>query len=161
MHDSNLYREYEATFEIIENQIFIKDIKIQIRIYSIDETIHNAEWKSVLEEVFPTKEDKIIVWFTGLLVLPYGRSVEPVYSFPSGYENYILLEINSGKLIKEKSFNNMEYEEFKDKQYQAFKKTEEYKELRAKLQNKYNSEEITESIIKDFIIEYTSKILTE
>ena len=161
---TSLWRGYVATFEIIDNQLFIKYINIEIS--TKDEKGNDKySWKSVLNEVFPNQELVKIDWMTGLLVLPYGKIVNYVHmGYASTYENYILLEIDKGNLKTEKSFDYEKYEEFKEKQFQAFKKTEEYEKMKAdiKKDDEYNwSDKEIDSFLQIFVIEYTSKILVE
>ena len=155
-----LWRGYVATFEFKDEELFLKDIEVKYR-----DTIENAyKWRSVLEEVFPEGENLKIDWLTGLLVIPYGELVNYVHmGYGSTYENYILLEIDKGDFKKEKRLSYDEYLAFKEKQFQAFKKTEEYAEIKAKLRKKENnaSEAFIDSFLKTYIIKYTSKILTD
>ena len=51
---SAMWRGYVATFEIIENELFVKDIEIQI----LDEKDGSLEWKSVINEVFPQADQR-------------------------------------------------------------------------------------------------------
>lgn len=105
-----LWRGYIATFEIKDNQLFIKDIEIQY----YDEISDEYLWRSVIEEVFPNQKEVKVDWFTGLLVIPQGKLVNYVHmGYASTYENYILFEIDKGNLTKEKKFNHKEYEKFK------------------------------------------------
>lgn len=152
-----LWRGYIAKFEIKNNQLFLKDIKIQY----ID-TTEKELWKSVIEEVFPNKKDIKIEWFTGLLVIPHGKLVNYIHmGYASKYENYILLEIDKGNLKKEKTFNGVDYQKFKEKQFLAFKKTKKYEKIRNDLQKEGLDLKAIDSFLKIYVIEYTSEILTE
>lgn len=156
-----LWRGYVATFEFKDKQLFLKDIEIKYR-----DTTEKGEvdykWRSAMDEVFPNQEKIKIDWMTGLLVIPHGKLVNYVHmGYGSTYEKYILLEIENGDLKKEKRFDYNEYEKFKEKQFQAFKQTEEYKKMKADLQSDGSSDEFVDSFLKSFVTEYTSKILTE
>ncbi len=156
-----LWRGYVATFEVVENQLFLKDIEVEVSDTSSkkkDET----KWKSVLTEVFPNSEPLKVDWMIGLLVLPCGKVVNYVHmGYGSTHESYILLEINTGDLIKEKEYNYNEYTKFKERQFQAFKKTEDYKRIKDELKKEDHSDEFIDSFLKDFVIDYSSKILTD
>lgn len=158
---SALWRGYIATFEVVDNQLFLKDIKIMTK-DSLNK-IGDYKWESVIKEVFPNQDKIKIEWYSGLLVIPYGKMVNYVHmGYGSTYENYYVLEINKGTLTKEKNFNNKEYEEFKEKQFQAFKKTEEYKKQKKELQkNGRYSDEFLDSFLRSFATQYTTKILTD
>lgn len=155
-----LWRGYVATFEVIDSQLFLKDIEIEVS----DTTKKNftTKWKSILNDITDGSKMKID-WLTGLLILPYGKLVNYVHmGYGSTYEKYILLEIDKGNLKKEKSFNYKEYEKFREKQFEAFKKTEEYKKLKEQLKAKEAyTDEFIEGFLRNFITSYTSKILTD
>ena len=103
IHSTACWRGYIATFEIREEQLFLKDIQCE---YSKKDKKYSyeTEWKSVLNEVFPKDSVVKIDWFTGLLVLPFGKIVNYVHmGYASSYENYYVLELENGNFKKEKS----------------------------------------------------------
>lgn len=159
---TGLWRGYIATFEIKDNQLYLKDIEIQVSTKKKNDK-YKYSWKSVLNEVFPNQELIKIDWLTGLLVLPEGKIVNYVHmGYASTYKHYVLLEFENGNLKGEKKFGYEEYEKFKDKQFQAFKKTDEYKKLKEDLKKDGdNSDEFIENFLRIFVIEYSSKILIE
>ena len=112
-----LWRGYVATFEIKDKILILKDIEIQIRVK--DEKGNNAyRWKSVKKESFPDQESLSIDWFTGILVLPHGKMINYVHmGYGSTYSNYILLEMEHGKLRAERQLDHEKYEIFKQKQF--------------------------------------------
>jgi len=159
IESNELYRGYIATFEIKNNQLYLKDIVINFR-----DTTDNKDYKtkkvSVKNEIFPNQELIKIDWMTGLLVIPVGEIVNYVHmGYGSTYESYILLEINKGNFKQEKQFGYKEYELFKEKQFQAFKKTDEYKNLKAELKKKDQEDNFIDSFLKVYLTEYTSKII--
>jgi len=156
-----LWRGYIGTFEIEDNQLFVKDIVVMD-----EDTIkgsHKSNWKSVFNQVFPDQKAVKVDWLTGLLVIPNGKIVNYVHmGYASTYENYVLLEIDKGDLIQEKSMNSKEYEKFKDKQFEAFRKTDEYKKLKEDLKkNGGGTDEFLDSFIKIYVTDYSTKILNE
>lgn len=158
---SGLWRGYLATFEVIDSQLFLKGIEIQYHDKTSKES-YPFKWRSVIKEVFPDSERIKINWLTGLLVIPHGKLVNYVHmGYASTYENYILLEIDKGDLKNEKGFEYNEYEKFKERQFQVFKQTDEYKKIKADLQKNGSSDEYIDSFLRSFVIEYTSKILAE
>ncbi|SDL86291.1 hypothetical protein SAMN05421823_108307 [Catalinimonas alkaloidigena] len=156
-----LWRGYVATFEVKDSQLFLKDIEIQYHDTTSKES-YPYKWCSVIKEVFPDQKDIKIDWLTGLLVIPHGKLVNYVHmGYGSTYKNYILLEIDNGDLKKEKRFKYEEYEKFKERQFQVFKQTDEYKKIKADLQKDGSSDEFIDSFLRSYVTEYTSKILTE
>lgn len=155
---TSLWRGYVATFEIRDSVLYVKDI--QISYYDTTDNDHDKQWKSVINEVFPEKKEIKVDWLTGILVLPYGDLVNYVHmGYGSTYKNYILLEIEEGFLKNEKRYDYKEYEMFKEKQFIAFKKTDEYKKIKKELQKEGDSDEFIDSFIRSYYTEYTSKIL--
>lgn len=155
---SALWRGYVATFEIIENQLFVKDIEIKIW----DEKFDRTEWKSVINEVFPEVAQRKIDWFNGLLTLPYGEQINYVHmGYDSSYENYIIIEIEKGKSIKSKDLNFKEYESLKRKQFEVYKKTVEYLERKKELKKDGWKQKDIDGFLRSFVTEYTEKLLAE
>jgi hypothetical protein len=156
-----LWRGYVAIFEVRDNQLFLKDIEIEYQDTTSKES-DNYKWRSVINEVFPDQKNIKIDWLTGLLVIPHGKLVNYVHmGYGSTYKNYILLEIDKGDLKKEKRFKYKDYELFKEKQFQAFKQTEDYKRIKADLQKDGSTDEFIDSFLRSFVTEYTSRILIE
>ena len=161
VRSSALWRGYVATFEIIDNQLFLKDIEIQYR-DTTSKGSNNSNWKSVLNEVFADQKNIQVDWYTGLLVLPQGKVVNYVHmGYGSTYQHYTILELNKGVLTQEKQFKSKAYEKFKEKQFQVFKQTEDYNKMKSDLLQKGNSEEFIDSFLRSYVTEYTSKILTD
>lgn len=161
---TGLARGYIAAFEVIDNQLFLKDIQVQIATKGSSKKKYRESWVSKFNDVFPDAAQKMkIDWFTGILVIPYGERKDYVHmGYASTYENYILLEFNNGNLTKEKRYNHEEYKNFKEKQFQVFKQTEKYKEIFDILMNEIeNSEEFIDSFLRISNVEYTMIILDE
>jgi len=126
---TSLWRRYIATFEVKNNQLYLKDINILVD----DTTDHEnrIKLKSIMNDVFPNQDIIKIDWLTGFLVLPYGEIVDYVHAgYDSTYENYLLLQFENGRFKKQKKFKYKEYEVFKEKQFEVFKKTEEYQKMK-------------------------------
>ena len=158
---SALWRGYIATFEIQDKQLFVKDIVIMD-----EDTLNGAHKltnKSVFNQVFPNQKQLKVDWLTGLLVIPYGKLVNYVHmGYASTYENYILLEIDKGNLSQEKSMKRKEYEKFKEKQFKAFQKTDDYRNLKEELKkNGGGTDEFLDSFIQTYVIDYSTKVLTK
>lgn len=156
-----LWRGYVATFEIKDNELVLKDIEIQ-GMDIANKKGNNTKWTSVLNDVFPNQRVTKIDWLTGLLVLPYGKIINYVHmGYGSTYENYVLLEIGNGDFKRAKEFNYLDYQKFKERQFNVFKESEEYKKIKTDLKKDGSSDDFIESFLKDFVIDYTSKILTD
>lgn len=162
MSSTALWRGYIATFEARNGTLYLKDIEVMVR-DTCRKDGYDLKFKSVLEQVFPGQTDIKVDWLTGILVIPYGKLVNYVHmGYGSTYKHYILLEIDKGDVKKDKHLGYTKYEAFKDKQFLAFKKTNEYQELKTSLLEKQSiAEDNLDDFLKNFIIEYTSRILVD
>ncbi len=161
IESTSLWRGYVASFELKDNQLFLKDIEIQYR----DTTSikrRNIKWKSVLTDVFPDSSMLRLTWITGLFIIPKGKIIDYVHmGYGSTYEEYTILEIDNGSLKKAKDFNYKEYELFKYKQFEAYKLTEDYKKTKAEFKKNGISDESVDEILHYSIIYRISKILAD
>lgn len=150
------WRGYIATFEVEEKRLLVNDIEIEVE-KELSRRF-GTKWVSVYEEVFG--EEKIFVdWFTGLLILPQGELVKYVHlGYASEYEGYILLEIREGILIGERAFTHAEFVQFKEEQFEVFKKTETYKELFDRFKQEGSDDGFIEQFLKDSVSLYISDI---
>jgi hypothetical protein len=158
---SALWRGYVATFEVKDNSLLLKDIDILVY-EEIKDGKGEYKLRSVKDSLVPKGQVLQIDWFTGILVLPYGKLVNYVHmGYGSTYSDYILLEIKSGKLTGERKLDGKQYKAFKERQFQAFKKTEAYKEQVAELKKNGDSQEFIDAFLRDFVVDYTSEFLDE
>ena len=152
------WRRYIAKFEVINKQLFLIDIEI-----FVEDTL-NEEYpiklKSVMNEIFPNQKVLKIDWMAGLLVLPYGKLINYVhFGYNSTYEHYLLLEFQKGNLVKKRHLTNKEYVIFKEKQFQFFKNTDEYKKMEADWKGERDSKSFDNSVRVWNTDKYTSLIL--
>ena len=145
-----LYRGYVATFQIRNNQLYVRDIEI------IDNT-GKSGWKSVKKNIFPRRRLVKVDWMTGLLVLPSGKLLSYVdRGYASTFERYTVLEINNGTLVSEKQFEYAEFEIFKEQMFELFKKTEEYQRQKSRLQrNTEWSDDEIDIFLKNIVLEFS------
>lgn len=185
---TNLWRGYVATFKFLDNHLFLKNIEIAEldtlnskinftkldSIFSLETKHYNKKFKSVINT---TNLNKIeIDWLTCLLVLPYGKKNKKIEYQDSVYENYLLLEISKGQLMKSINFTLEEFQKFKKLQYEKFKNTSRYNTEKRKLIKYYKKiitsdicvidvktcvDKLCESFIQDHITNYSTKILTD
>lgn len=155
---SSLWRGYIAVFEIVDNDLYLKDI------------VRSSRWdrytpepsNSFLFHVVPDGKPLKIDWYTGLILSSYGENSNmDTYDlhYDDGYESFTIFEIENGNFRRSKNFDNKAFHAFRKKQLEAFKKTLDYKEPLKKLSINGRSKEDSESIIQDFILNYTTKIL--
>jgi len=163
-HSTALKRGYLATFEMKGDQLYLKDIGLRDGERRNERGINSPNWKSVMSEVFPNQTLVKINWVTGLFVLPAGKKIEgpkAYVDYSSTYEKYIVLEMEKGILKREKELTYSEYEIFRQEQFEAFKKTDEYEKIKANLLKKRFTEKDINELVQYQIFEYSSKILVE
>ena len=98
---TGLWRHYVATYEIKNNQLYLIDIQTMIVNKSGSFT-----YKSVINKIFPNSKTTKAVWFTGVMVVCYGKIIEYETFDHAVYENNILIEVENGNVIKETRINN-------------------------------------------------------
>lgn len=163
MMSTALWRGYIAYFEIIDEQLFLTDIKIEVSDEDSEDS-YETKWISAFKQVFPNEEKAKIDWYTGILILPHGKMVEYVHmGYASTYKKYWLLEIENGDFNEARKYNNKEFVKFKKRQFETFEKSEEYKKLYADLKenDESDNDEFIKSFISNFIINYTTKFMVE
>jgi hypothetical protein len=150
-----LRRGYIATYEIKNNLIFLVDIEIEIE----NNSNRSAdEYKSVFSKIFKSKKPILIDWYSGLISIQMNL-----------WDNYLrgenlkftIIEISNGNILKQKTFDEQQYEEFLTQQFIEFKKTPEYKALKEKSIKEYESVEEFDMVKRTLILKYTTKILYE
>ena len=159
------YRGYIAEFEINNKNLELRDLKIETSF---------QKWKSIKKEFLinykktkklnkkksSNNKELKLDWFSGILIIPYGKRLNYVHmGYASTYENYILLEIQKGKLTKQKDLKVKEYELFKKVQFSKFKKTEEYKKVFSRISKKGKKQKLIDNFLKIRILKYTNKFL--
>ena len=162
-YSTALYRGYIGHFEIIENQLFVTDITIP-RHYTDKDGKSKTKSVSIYKRIFPDKDKVKIDWYSGILILPYGKMIKYVHSgYASVYSNYFLLEIKEGDFKKDKNYSYKQFLKFKEQQFTEFKKTEDYHTQFENLKKNYpeSDKKFIENFLKDYIINYTSQFLVE
>ncbi len=163
MISTALWRGYVGYFEIIDNELYLTDMKIPR--FTDGKGNYNEKWFSIYRRYFPTQEKVRIDWFSGILILPYGKRIKYVHSgYASIYSNYFLLEIKEGDFKKDKNYSYKQFLNFKERQFAEFKKTKDYQTRFENLKNSYLDESDTkfiENFLKDNVMNYTSRFLVE
>ena len=116
---SALWRGYQAKFEVAKDRIYLKDVVINVCF---------GTPTSVLKKVVPSGETLYIDWISDLADSGYDKNSEDPYSLESldAFEKYSFFEIDKGKILEVRHFDNKGYRLFKKKQFEAYKKTKEY-----------------------------------
>ena len=125
---SALWQGFRATFGEDKGRIYLNDIEINVCF---------GTPTSGLKKAVPNGERLYIDWVSDLCVSAYGKNDEDTYSIESreAYEKYSLFEIDKGRVVEVRHFDNKGYRLFKKKQFDAYKATKDYDgELKAMLE---------------------------
>ncbi len=158
---SNNWRGYVSTWKIEDQKLLLVDVTTA---ESYDTQAYVVRRKSVLREVFPGQEKVVAEWFSGLLVIPAGKMVSRAHrGYDYIYEKYLLVRVIGGTVTKEKHFSRKEYDDFRKRQFEAFKKTPDYTDLVEELKEggDFKDSSFLDAFLFDYNTEYTSKILLE
>lgn len=135
---SACWRGYVASFELIEKQLYVREIRMITGSQS-DET--------VLDEMFPNEHK--FDWFTGLIRIDEFRGEYDDEDNPEAI--FELLEIVDGKLKNIWKMNYEDFNVFKQIQFEYFKSTAAYDTLYSKWKN--NNPGISDTKVNQYIAE--------
>ena len=116
---SAAWRGYQSTYEVVGERIYLKDVVIN--------PCASAP-VSGLNKVVPGGKRLSVDWVSGLIQSGYGDNDENPYGleFFDAYEKHSIFEVEDGRVLEVKHFDNKGYRAFKKKQFEAFRKTAEY-----------------------------------
>lgn len=93
------------------------------------EQAFSTEWRSVMSKMFPGEKEVFATWFSGHVVIPNGALVNYLHmGYGSTYEKYILLRVENGLIKRKWDTDTAGFIKFREAQFSAFKKTEEYRQ---------------------------------
>jgi hypothetical protein len=158
---SALWRGYVASFELRDSALYVSDIEIEE--WTTDSSNEReTTWKSVVQSAFPDSSERYCTWYSGLLVLPVGEMTSYVHmGYASLYEKYLVLRVKDGLLTKVREFTGKEYFEFKKRQFQAYKATDEFQASLKELTKDGSDPKEMEGFLFEYEIEYTSRFLLD
>lgn len=153
---SALHRGYNATFTLVDNKLYLIDIKIKKQKNDSDES-GDLEMVSVFDEVFPDQNRIVMDLFNGVLIV--HLNLEDPYE----KREKLLIEFRNGLEQERRIYDNQKFKNFIDAQFELYKTTEEYKESFAelkKLDDKIeNEDKFIESLIRTYTPNFTTKFL--
>jgi len=159
--DSGNRRGYLATWEIKEGHLVLTDIA----------TLHavrrpgllDIKYGSVMSKIFPGQKEVQADAFTGYLILLNGKHVDDIYAADTFlYEQYVILRVEQGVATSNLAIDTAGFIKFREAQFAAYKKTEDYRLSQAKNAARGISAEEDERIQHAFYsAEYMSIIFSE
>ncbi|MCC8019804.1 MAG: hypothetical protein LIO85_08545 [Rikenellaceae bacterium] len=103
---TSLGRGYVATYEIIDDALFVIDIEVMTE---------KIVLRSVMNYIFPDSTKPIFVsWYSGLLIVPHGER-DTNFFRDVRYSDYIIFKVKEGKIVSEKNLNRKQYERLNKK----------------------------------------------
>lgn len=140
------WRGYCATFEIVNNELMIKEF------YLLDWIENNNKEKSQFE-LFPNNKYS---WFTGFIRIDDFRGEYDDENNEDGI--YELLEIKNGDLVNYWKLNYIDFMTFKEILFENYKETSSYTETVLKWKN--NNSKMNQNEIDNFIFENIIKYVS-
>ena len=123
------WRGYIATWEVKNDRLVLVDVEMRHAITKHGERDFSTELRSVMSEMFPGQKEILADWFSGHVIIPNGDLVQYVHmGYASTYEKYILLRVERGLVTRKWEADTAGFIKFRDAQFAAYKKTEEYRQ---------------------------------
>ena len=120
-------RGYEATFSIINDQLYVNDITVLRKGFF---KWNDTRDVSVIRDVFPEKLDRRLKWYSGLLISPKGKVVKYIHGgYASQFERYFLIRVKKGIVTEYDEMTLKQWKSYKQRQFEAYKQTKEYQIL--------------------------------
>lgn len=125
---SSNWRGYIATWKIENNQLYLKEVTIQVDDPDSDDDIDQVS-KSILKTLFPSKDKIFADWYSGALIAPDGEMTNYVHmGYGSTYERYQILRIKNGNVIEHLEMSQDEFTNYKNQKFKKFKETSKFKQ---------------------------------
>ena len=141
---TGLYRKFIMTYMIKNDTLFLSNVEILVKSNEIDSfpletgkyfTFSDTETKSVFAEYFPDRSMIPMINYSQILKVPYGE-----YFFYEvngwshvGYPNYLIFEVENGKVNKQMDLTFEELSATKERQFKKFKKSRKYKNAKREM----------------------------
>jgi hypothetical protein len=126
------WRGYVATWRVKDDRLILTDISILHAVTKSGQSGLSTEPRSVMADVFPSQKEVLAEWFTGHVIIPDGKLVNYVHmGYAATYEKYIILRVERGLVTRKSATDTAGFLRFRDTQFAAFKKTDEYRKVLA------------------------------
>jgi hypothetical protein len=125
-----LYRGYIGTWEIASGRLVLRDLRVE-RVSPAE--AGGVTTVSALDDLFPGNGPTFADWYTGYLLIPGGgRQGRIHFENLESWERYRLMRVEGGLLVDDRTLDTAGFEAFRRAQFDAFKRTAEYREALAK-----------------------------
>lgn len=146
------WRGYLAEWKIADGVLYLSDVTIT----TYETMSYDGHRSSVLSLLFPKQTRIPASWYSGALIVPDGELADYVHmGFGSTYAHYRIYRVSHGRVVESLSLSKAEFEAYRDRKFEAFKKTSTYREQAAKMRKEQGGlpGEMQESFIKSFYAE--------
>jgi hypothetical protein len=127
-----LWRGYVATWEVKNQALLLVNVEILQPVKKPGESGSSTEFGSVMEQMFPGEKEVPARWFSGNIIVPDGKLVHYVHmGYGSTFEKYIVLRVEKGAVTRQWKTDAEGFGKFRNAQFEAYKKTEEYRKALA------------------------------
>lgn len=148
-------RGYIAFYEILDDELYLRDIKVESSKDSIN-------FVSVREKFSPSTEERIpLRWVNGVVQIGLGIDDFKNDSLRPLNNNNLIFEIQRGKIKRKLQFNKEEMRIFKNFQWNKFRTTNEYLLIYRRLQNLGLSESEINVHIYNNVLYYSKRIFLQ
>jgi len=161
---TSLWRRYVAQWEIKNGSLVLTDVASLQSINKPGERGSSTELVSVMKEMFPGQTEVVALWFTGHIIVPNGKLVHYVHmGYASTYKKYIILRVEQGLVTRKWTADTAGFIEFRNAQFEAFKKTDQYQLALAETSKEDGKDtKQTEEFLREFYSErYMSMIFDD
>lgn len=118
------WRGYLASWEIKDSKLLLTDITITY----LNKKTDDYERRSIAGD-FVDAVPAPATWYSGALIIPDGQLVNYVHmGYASTYSHYLIFQIDEGNVIGSLSLSQAEFEDYRDKKFEAFKNSEEFRQ---------------------------------
>ena len=148
VRSSALWRGYIATWVVRDGKLFLEDVRML--------TSDNHD-RSVMKSLFPDGAPQVATWFTGNLIVPTGELVRYVHmGYGSTYSSYLIATVTKGEVGQVRRMNAAEFDAFRHAQFEAFKKTKEYR--RDLDEAKKGDKDANDEFVEKFLFAFDSEV---
>ncbi len=123
---SALWRGYTCRTEITDNKLYIRSLSF------VSSKPHGSALYDSFKKTFPNPQDHFLDWFSGIIII----GTEPNPDHPNSHRGFPIYEVNQllevidGTLTQTRTFSYDELETFRKKQFQLFKSTDDFVQLK-------------------------------
>ena len=151
VRSSSNWRGYVAEWKIEQSQLVLVNVTVE----TMEGDDHSLRY-SIREDLFPATPRVVAEWYSGALIIPDGEMVEYVHmGYGTSYDHYQVLRVSAGQVVEHLQMTGEEFEAYRQKKFEAFSRTQEFKDALEKLKKQYSG--VSEEQHIQFLMEFESE----